>query len=109
MNRLLAMATSDTHCSFNSKYYQQQNGVTIGSPLASVLADIFMIDFENKVMKKPKEARALWYKRYVDDTFVIIHKNARINNIANILNSLHKDIQFTSVEGQNNELLFLTY
>ncbi|CAF3014113.1 unnamed protein product [Rotaria sp. Silwood2] len=49
----------------------------------------------------------LWYKRYVDDTFVIIHKNAKVTNIQKILNNFHKDIQFTSVQEQNNELPFL--
>ena len=107
INKLLDMATSDTHFSFNNKYYQQHNGVAMGSPLAPVLADIFMIHLENKVMTKLKEAGVLCYKRYVDDTFVIIHKNAKINNITKILNSFHKDIQFTSVEEQNNELPFL--
>ena len=79
----------------------------MGSPLAPALSDIFMIHLENKVMTKLKEAGVLCYKRYVGDTFVIIHKDAKINNITKILNSFHKDIQFTSVEEQNNELPFL--
>ena len=77
------------------------------SPLAPVLADIFMIHLENKIMTKLKEVVVLCYRRYVDDTFVIVQKNAKINNITTILNSFHKDIQFTSVEEQNNELPFL--
>ncbi|CAF2144860.1 unnamed protein product [Rotaria magnacalcarata] len=107
MKTLLDIATSDTHFSFNNLHYQQHNGVAMGSPLAPVLADIFMIHLENKLMDKLKKAGVLWYKRYVDDTFVIIRKKAKINNIKKILNSLHKDIQFTSVQEQNNELSFL--
>ena len=107
MNKLLDITTSDTHFSFNNKYYQQHNGVAMGLPLAPVLADIFMIHLENKIMTKLKEAGVLCYKRYVDDTFVIVQKDAKINNIIEILNSFHKDIQFTSVEEQNNELFVL--
>ena len=77
------------------------------SPLAPVLTDIFMIHSENKVMTKHKEAGVLCYKKYVDDIFVIVQKNAKVNNIIKILNSFHKDIQFISVEEQNNELSFL--
>lgn len=107
MEKLLNMATSDTHFSFNNKYYQQHNGVAMGSPLAPVIADIFMIHLENKLMYKLKKAGVLWYKRYVDDTFLIIDKSTNIDNIAKILNSFHKDIQFTYDQEQNNELPFL--
>ena len=85
MNKLLDMTTSHTYFSFNNKYYQQHNGVAMGSPLAPVLADVFMIHLENKVMTKLREAGVLCYKRYVDDTFVIVHKNAKTNNITKIL------------------------
>ena len=107
MNQLLITATSDTHFSFNNEYYVQTNGVAMGSPLAPVFADIFLIDLENKLMKKLKKAGLLWYKRYVDDTFAIIHKNAKISKIKKILNNFHKDIQFSSVQERNNELPFL--
>ena len=72
MKKLLNIATSDTHFSFNNIYYQQHNGIAMGSPLAPVLADIFMTHLENKLMKQLKTAGLLWYKRYVDDTFTII-------------------------------------
>ena len=107
MKKLLNIATSDTHFSFNNIYYQQNNGIAMESPLAPVLADIFMTHLENKLMKQLKTAGLLWYKRYVDDTFTIIHKNTKLNDIKNILNSIHKDIQFTSEQEQNNELPFL--
>ena len=107
MNQLLVTATSDTHFSFNNQYYVQTNGVAMGSPLAPVFADIFMIDLENKLMKKLKKAGLLCYKRYVDDTFAIIHKNAKVSKIKKILNNFHKDIQFSSVQERNNELPFL--
>ena len=34
--------TSQTHFAFNSKFYNQIDGLTMGSPLASVLPNIFM-------------------------------------------------------------------
>ena len=33
---------------FNNEYYLQKEGLAMGSPLSSLLGDIFMIDFENK-------------------------------------------------------------
>ena len=40
--KLLLFATSQTHFIFNSKFYNQIDGVAKGSPLAPVLANIFM-------------------------------------------------------------------
>ena len=40
--KLFLLVTSQTHFIFNSKYYSQIDGVAMGSPLAPVLANIFM-------------------------------------------------------------------
>ena len=42
LKKLLLFATSQTHFIFNSKFYNQIDGVAMGSPLAPVLANIFM-------------------------------------------------------------------
>ena len=43
LKKLFLFATSQTHFIFNSKFYNQIDGVTMGSPLAPVLANIFMV------------------------------------------------------------------
>ncbi|CAF1686987.1 unnamed protein product [Rotaria magnacalcarata] len=93
MKILLDIATSDTHFSFNNLHYQQHNVVAMGSPVAPVLTDIFMIHLENKLMDKLKKPGALWYKRCVDDTFVIILKKAnnRTFCIVHRVNRPHSD------------------
>ena len=47
-HNLFPFATSQTHFSFNSKFYNQIDGVAIGPPLAPVLANIFMGFHESK-------------------------------------------------------------
>ena len=42
LKKLFLFATSQTHFIFNSKFYNQIDGVAMGSPLVSVLANIFM-------------------------------------------------------------------
>ena len=42
LKKLFLFATSQTHFIFNSKFYKQIDGVAMGSPLAPVLANIFM-------------------------------------------------------------------
>ena len=42
LKKLFLFATSQTHFIFNSKFYNQIDGVAMGSSLAPVLANIFM-------------------------------------------------------------------
>ena len=48
LKKLFLFATSQTHFIFNSKFYNQIDGVAMGSPLARVLANIFMDFHESK-------------------------------------------------------------
>src|SRR5579871_5001262 len=49
----------------------------------------------------------LFWKRFVDDTFTIIKKDANVDNIIDILNSFHNCIVFTHEEEVNNSVPFL--
>ena len=42
LKKLFLFTTSQIHFIFNSKFYNQIDGVAMGSPLASVIANIFM-------------------------------------------------------------------
>ena len=42
LNKLFLFATSQTHFTFNSKFYNQIDRVAMGSPLAPVLPNIFV-------------------------------------------------------------------
>ena len=48
LNKLFLFATSQAHFIFNSKFYNQIDGVVVGSPLAPVLANIFIGFHESK-------------------------------------------------------------
>ena len=48
LKKLFLFATSQAHFIFNSKFYNQIDGVAMGSPLAPVLANIFMGFYESK-------------------------------------------------------------
>ena len=46
--KLVEIATKETNFIFNDKCYDQVDGVAMGSPLAPILANIFMRNFEEK-------------------------------------------------------------
>jgi len=61
---------TSTYFCVDGQFYEQTDGVTMGSPLSPVIANFYMEDFEMKAIKQAKYKPARWY-RYVDDTFVI--------------------------------------
>ena len=60
-------ATSQTHFIFISKFYNQIDGVATGSPLAPVLANIFMGFYKSKWLNEYNLNKPKFCLRYVDD------------------------------------------
>ena len=52
LKNLLLFATKKSHFAFDGQYYDQIDGVAMGSPLGSVLANIFMCDSEEQWVLK---------------------------------------------------------
>ena len=52
---------------FNSKFYNQIDGVAMGSPLSPVLTNIFMGFQESKWFNEYNFSKPKFYLRYVDD------------------------------------------
>ena len=69
LKQLFLFATSNTHFLFNGEYYEQTDGVAMGSPLAPTLANLFMGFHEKKWLDEYSGNKPLFYQRYVDDIF----------------------------------------
>ncbi|KAL9964557.1 hypothetical protein ACROYT_G028213 [Oculina patagonica] len=79
-----------------SKIYRYQvDGVSMGSPLAPVLANLFMGHNENAWLENYKDSRILYYRRYVDDTFCVFETEQDAVSFYNFINSQHPNISFT--------------
>ena len=50
MRDLLLLCTKNVHFTFEGKIYIQIDGVAMGSPVAPVLADIFLVELEKNVV-----------------------------------------------------------
>ena len=74
LKMLFLFAASQTHFIFNSKFYNQITGVAMGSPLAPVLANIFIGFYKSKWLNEYNLSNAKCYLRYVDDILFAFDK-----------------------------------
>ena len=105
MPNLLLLCTTNVHFCLGGDIYQQNDGVAIGSPLGPVLAGIFMVELDTRIIPTVTDSIS-HRRRYVDDTFVFIKKGC-VEHVLARLNSFHKNIQFTYELENQNKLPFL--
>ncbi|CAF0897904.1 unnamed protein product [Brachionus calyciflorus] len=75
LKHLLIVCTQESHFQFNGEYFDQTDGVAMGSPLGPLFANIFMSEFEKKHMVELKKLGISFWKRYVDDIFATLNHN----------------------------------
>ena len=93
MKELLLLCTKHVHFTFNGDIYIQLDGVAMGSPLAFLLANVFMCSLEEAIVPTLKDCLMRW-KRYVDDTHAYIEpekdrlRHEETENLSSV-NSIH--------------------
>ena len=89
LKQLFNFATSGTHFIFNGSFYDQVDGVSMGSPLGPVLANLFMRYHEKKLLQEFDKGKVFMYKRYVDDIFCMFRNEKDAENFFEFLNCRH--------------------
>ncbi len=107
LNKLLVICTQQSHFQFDGKFYDQVDGVAMGSPLGPLFANIFMAELEQKHMNTLKKKGIILWKRYVDDVFAIVRDKSSANECLEFLNTMHINIKFTIEHESDNKLAFL--
>ena len=105
--KLLVFCVKENHFTFNEQYFDQIDGVAMGSPLGPVLANIFMSHFEDKALDKYDGNLPLFYKRYVDDTFVVFNDSEDCELFFEYFNTQHRNIKFTLEHETSDCISFL--
>jgi len=105
---LLELAVMSSYFIFNDKFYRQKEGVGMGLPLGPTFANIFMCYYEKLWLAScPPDFAPVFYRRYVDDCFLLFKDRSHADKFLSHLNSKHKSIRFTMETESSEKLPFL--
>ena len=105
---MLTLATKESYFLFDGELYQQVEGVAMGSPLGSTIANIFLCHYEDIWLRNCSlECKPSYYKRYVDDIFVLFESESQVESFKNCMNTCHTKMKFTFEKEQNECFNFL--
>ena len=101
---ITTVATKELFFKFNKKFNKQIDGAANMVPLAN----IFMCSFENKWLKDcPNSLRPVFYRRYVDDIFVLFFSLDQAEKFKKYLSSKHPNINFLLEKENDGRSSFL--
>ena len=105
---LLESAAQESCFTFDNILYRQIDGVAMGSPLGPCFANAFLCYHEKSWLDNcPSEFKPVYYRRYVDDIFVLFSSPDHLPQFQEYLNKQHRNINFTSEVEENDCLPFL--
>jgi len=108
LKKLLTWCAKTTTFQFNGKFYKQTDGVAMGSPIAPLMADVFMNHVVTQALKEtPIQSRPDLLCRYVDDLFLLFPSSSAVELFYTKMNSVHRSVQFTKDFECNNSIPFL--
>ena len=106
--KLLEIVTTNCFFLFDNKLYKQCDGLGMGLPQSPAFADIFMSHNEEQwLYNHPSNFKPVFYRRYVDDTFILFTDKSHAAQFLNYINRQHDNINFTLETESNNSLSFL--
>lgn len=93
---------------FSNRLYKQIEGLGMGLPLGPTFANIFMCFHEKQWLADcPSSFKPVFYRRYIDDTFVLFKNRSHAKLFLDYLNKKHCNIKFTMECETNDALPFL--
>ena len=108
MFEMLSLTLKESIILFDNKYYNQIDGIAMGSPLVPTLAKTFLCHHESNWLKDcPKDFKPVYYKRYVDDIFVLFNKPKHAQFFLEYMNKKHKNMKFSIKTEIKGSLSFL--
>ena len=105
--KLLSLATKESYFIFNEILSKQIDAVAMGAPLGPILANAFLCFYEESGYNNVLINLNVYYRRYVDDIFVLFRSRDHLIKFRDYLNKCHPNMKFSFEEEKNGKLSFL--
>ena len=93
---LLSLATQESYFLFNDALYKQKNDVAMISPVRPTMANVFLSFYETKWLEQcPKELKPVFFRKYIDDIFVLFESTEHFSKFRNYPNTCHSNMSFS--------------
>ena len=100
LKKLFEFATSATYYLFQGTFYDQTDGVAMGSPLGPVMVNLFMGYYETLRLNTFRECEIILYRRYVDNIICLFNCESKFFEF---LNAQHPNVKFTFEKQVNKQ------
>lgn len=80
-------------------------GIPQGLPISAILANIYLMSFDEKVVNKLVKSKDVFYRRYSDD-IIIICKDSQVEFIKNYISSEIKKLELTISDQKTETFVF---
>lgn len=97
---ILEFCLHSTYFMFGGEIFSQIFGCAMGNPISTIVANLVMENLKRRIFSQ-HVADVLYWKRFVDDTWVII-KDSDVGKFFDFINQLKPSISFTK-EKENGE------
>ncbi|XP_076066079.1 uncharacterized protein LOC143039723 [Oratosquilla oratoria] len=104
--KLISMCVKFRSFTFNNNEYKQLRDLAMGSPVSTILANLYMEMLEADKYMNIMGRGSTWL-RYVNDIIVILPSFSSVENKLRRLNGVKKDIKFTIETEKEGKLPFL--
>jgi hypothetical protein len=73
---ILRTTLHQNYFQYNNTFYKPETGIAMGSPLPGIIAEIFLQNLEQQILKHVLDNNSIiFYNRYVDDIFIVYNQN----------------------------------
>ena len=77
-------------------FFINKDGIAMGSPLGPTMANVFLSFYEVKWLEKcPKKFKSAFYRKYVNDIFVLFESAEHLSKFRDHFNTCHPNMSFS--------------
>jgi len=102
IKELLTFVLNNNFFTFQNRFFLQHRGLAMGSRIAPILAILAVDKLERSTIFADLALNISFYKRYVDDSLLVLKNGAKAEDILSSLNSKHKSLKF-ELEGPSTD------